>query len=116
MENRLAIDTTPDAPDPFANARIVSVEYDDANPERYSEGIFIGLVVKQFEDRMKVVFAYETGEIEIAWLSRHGQDRWIYKTWLAVVTVEDASKSQREAFRRNLSRERLAKILKSEGA
>jgi hypothetical protein len=55
------IDTTPDAADPFANARIVSVEYDDMDPERYSEGIFIGLVVKQLQDRMKVVFALRNG-------------------------------------------------------
>jgi hypothetical protein len=100
------------AADPFATGRIVSVEYDDLNPERYAEGIFVGMVVRRIENRMKVVFAYETGEVEIAWLTPHTRDRWIDKTWSAIVTVEDASKEQREAFLRYVSPERLAQLLK----
>jgi hypothetical protein len=54
-----------------------TVVYDDLNPERYESGICIGLVLSRLEDRMKVVFVYETGEAEIAWLNRYRQDRWI---------------------------------------
>ena len=35
------------------------------------------MVLKRLEDRMKVVFVYETAEVEIAWMNRHRQDRWI---------------------------------------
>jgi hypothetical protein len=103
------------AADPFAIGRIVKVEYDGLNPQRYDEGIFIGMVVKRVENRMKVVLAYETGEVDIAWLTPHSQDRWIDKTWAAIVTVEDASTVQREAVLRYLPPERLAQLLKNEG-
>jgi hypothetical protein len=102
------------AADPFAAGRIVSVEYDNLNPERYDEGIFIGMVVRRIENRMKVVYAYETGGVEIAWLIPHRQDRWIDTTWSAIVTVEDASTEQREGFLRCVSPEHLAQLLKSD--
>jgi len=104
------------ATDPFATGRIVSVEYDNLNPERYDEGVFIGMVVKRIENRMKVVIAYESGEVDIAWLTPHAQDRWIDKTWSAIVTVDDASTVQREAFLRYVPPERLAEMLKDDEA
>src|ERR1039457_2401984 len=83
IKNRLRRSTTlyqaalSRAADPFAVGRIVSVEYDGLNPERYDEGVFIGMVVKRVENRIKVVLAYESGEVDIAWLTPHSQDRWI---------------------------------------
>ena len=113
LQQRAASDTV----EPFAKVKVVSVKYDDLNPERYDEGIYIGMIVKRVENRMKVVFVYETGEVEIAWLTRHdgrASDRWIDKTWAAIVTVDEATPSQREAFQRCVSPDRLAQLLKSE--
>lgn len=50
--------------------KIISVEYDGSNPDRYEEGTYIGIVVKREKDRVKVLFVYENGEQEIAWLTR----------------------------------------------
>ena len=69
-----------DTVDPLANVRIVNVEYDDLNPDRYVGGTYIGVVVKRIDNRMKVVFDYETDEDEIACLTPHGRNRWIDKT------------------------------------
>jgi hypothetical protein len=121
IKNRLRRSTTlhqaalSRAADPYAIGRIVSVGYDGLNPERYDEGIFIGMVVKRVENRIKVVLAYESGEVDIAWLTPHSQDRWVDKTWAAIVAVEDASAAQREAFLRYVPPERVAQLLKNEG-
>jgi len=51
--------------------QIISIEYDDLHPERYESGVWIGVVAKRLDDRMKVIFVYEDGQTDIAWLSRH---------------------------------------------
>ena len=106
--------SSPEPREPYRSLKIVSVKYDGLNPDRYAEGEFVGIVVKRVEDRIKVFSPYEGGQDEIAWLTRHGHDRWIDKTWAAIVTVEDASPSQREAIKRYVSEQRLAQLLKSE--
>jgi hypothetical protein len=66
---------------------------------------------------MKVVYAYETGETDIAWLTRHDErvpNRWIDNTFAAIVSVEEASLSQREAFQRWVPADRQSQLLKSE--
>jgi hypothetical protein len=101
----------------FAIGEIVSMEYDDLNPDRYEPGVFIGLVVKRQGDRMKVVYADETGETDIAWLTRHNNtvlNRWIDNTFAAIVSVEEASVSQREAFQRWVPLDRQVQIIERE--
>ena len=100
--------------EPYRNMKMVSVKYDGLNPDRYDEGEYIGIVVKRVEGRIKVFFPYESGEDEIAWLTRHRDDRWIDRTWSAIVIVDEASPSQRQAIERYVSKERLEQLLKSE--
>jgi len=103
----------------FAIGEIVSMEYDDLHPERYEPGIFIGIVVRREGNRMKVVYAYETGETDFAWLTRHDEkvpNRWIDNTYAAIVQLEEASVSQRQAFQRWVPANRRKKLLEGERA
>ena len=96
--------------EPFAIGAIVSVWYDD------DDGTFIGLVVRTEGDRMKVVYPYQTEEIEIAWLTRHDEkttNRWIDNTLRVIVEVEEASPSQKEAFQRAIPAVRRKQLLKN---
>jgi hypothetical protein len=63
---------------------------------------------------MKVLFIYETGETEFAWLQPSRSNRWIDKTWEAIVTVEDATSTEREELLRRVSPEKLRLLLAKE--
>jgi hypothetical protein len=100
-------------PDSFALGEIVSIEYSDP----FEEDTVIGIVVKKEESRMKVVFAWDTGETDISWLTRHDErvpNRWIDNTHGAIVRVEDATVSQREGLQRWVPLDRQAQLLKNE--
>jgi hypothetical protein len=98
----------------FAIGEIVSMENDDP---AWEDDTVIGIVVKKDGNRMKVVYAYPNGETVFAWLTRHDErvrNRWIDKTYAAIVHVEEASTAQREAFCRWVPANRRAQLLKSE--
>lgn len=85
----------------FQIGDIISIEYDELNPERYEPGIFKGIVVKIDGERMKIVYAYGTGETDICWLAwSHAkvESRWIDKTFSAFVHVEVANTAEIEDF------------------
>ena len=98
----------------FAIGEIVSIKNDDP---AWEDETVIGIVVKIDGHRMKVVFAIETGVTKISWLLRHDEkvpNRWIDKSYAAIVEVEEASMSQREAFQRWVPADRQAQLFESE--
>jgi hypothetical protein len=100
--------------DEFADLRVVSVEYDDQAPDRYDSGTYIGFVAIKLPERMKVVFIHEGGDTEFAWLHVHHGDYWIDKTYAAIVTVEEATPSQRNALLQRVTPERLRQLIRYE--
>ena len=98
----------------FAVGDIVSIENDDPN---WDEETVIGIVVKTDGNRMKVKWVDPPSETRLSWLTMHAEripNRWIDDTYRAIVRVEEASASQRDAFLHLVPPERLARLIESE--
>lgn len=61
-----------------------------------------------------MLFVYETQEAEFAWLQFERGNRWIDKTFAAVVTVEEATPSEIEELLRHVSPEKLKRLVTRE--
>jgi hypothetical protein len=59
---------------------------------------------------MKVLFVYDAGD-DFAWLQSIGGNRWIDKTFATIVTVEEATSSEKEDLLRRASSEKLKRLV-----
>jgi len=100
--------------DDFDRFEIVGVTYDNQRPDSYDAGTFIGIVVAKQPDRMKVLYVYGTSETEFAWPQFDWGNRWRDKTFAAIVTVEEATVTQREALLGFMPRARLRQLISRE--
>lgn len=96
----------------FKQCDVIAVHYDENRPDVYEAGVFLGAVIKTSEDRLKVLYLYETGEDDIAWLRPNGQrGDWIDTTNSAIVRVDEADESQRQDFFSRIPAERVHRLL-----
>lgn len=94
----------------LGDLEILSVHYDESQPN-CEPGTFCGVILRSREKRQKILYIYENGITDTAWIEPKPGGRWIDRTYSAIVTVEDATESQRQDLLRRIQPERLLKMI-----